>query len=142
MLLWRTSSLRLLTMMDILEGLAGAVWMSAILLVYVKQVLGKGDEWWGYLNASYMLGTIMGGMLVVGLASGLNTRLHRSIFAGAVGSCLLALSFGIFQHPFASLLISFLLGPFFQIQHVAKQTAIQQQTEQALLPRYFGKGHH
>ncbi len=137
LLLWHTSSLRVLTLMGILEGLAGAVWMSAILLVYVKQVLDKGDEWWGYINASYMLGTIMGGMLVVWLASRLNYHLRQAIFAGSIASSLMTLAFGIFHHPLAALLLSFLLGPFFQVQHVAKQTAIQQQTEQALLPKVF-----
>ncbi|NGQ97384.1 MFS transporter [Brevibacillus sp. SYP-B805] len=60
-------ALRVIAVMDVLDGLAGAVWIGAILLVYVKQVLGQGDEWWGFINASYLIGTIAGGVLVVSL---------------------------------------------------------------------------
>jgi len=135
--LWQNHSLRLLTMMDVLEGLAGAIWMSAILLVYVKQGLGQGDEWWGYINASYMLGTIIGGMVVVAMAGWMEKRQYRLMLIGIIGCCLLTLSFGMFVYPFVALGISFLLGPFYQVQFVTKQTAVQQLTDPQKLGKVF-----
>ncbi|WP_134687132.1 MFS transporter [Brevibacillus migulae] len=135
--LWQHHSLRVLTVMDVFEGFAGAIWMSAILLVYVKEGLGQGDEWWGYINASYMLGTIIGGIVVVALAGWMEKSLYRLMLLGIIGCCLLTLSFGLFAYPLVALSISFLLGPFYQVQFVAKQTAIQQLTEPEKLGKVF-----
>jgi len=50
--LWIHKRIRALVIMDIIESLVGTVWIGAITLSFVKEVLGKGEEWWGYINAS------------------------------------------------------------------------------------------
>ncbi|MGF9967060.1 hypothetical protein [Bacillus rhizoplanae] len=66
--LWSNSTLRLVTLMDVIEGIAGQIWIGTITLVYVKEILHKGEQWWGYINASYYIGTIVGGFITIYLA--------------------------------------------------------------------------
>ncbi|MDZ4910739.1 MFS transporter, partial [Clostridium perfringens] len=63
--LWRNPTLRIVTMMDMIEGIAGTIWVGAITLVYVKEVLHQGEAWWGFINASYYVGAIVGGLLML-----------------------------------------------------------------------------
>lgn len=67
--LWRNPTLRIVTMMDMIEGIAGTIWVGAITLVYVKEVLHQGEAWWGFINASYYIGAIAGGLLMLLLSS-------------------------------------------------------------------------
>ena len=56
-------SIRNILILDMLTAFAGAVWISAILYVYVDEVLEKNKAWWGYINAFYSGGFIIGGYL-------------------------------------------------------------------------------
>jgi hypothetical protein len=47
------------------------------MLPFVTHVLKKGEAWWGYLNAAYMLGSITGGAVMLALASRLQDNLPR-----------------------------------------------------------------
>lgn len=58
--LWNNETLRLVTIMDMIEGMAGTIWVGAITLVYVKEALHQDVQWWGYINSSYYIGTILG----------------------------------------------------------------------------------
>jgi MFS family permease len=135
--IWEKPFLRRVLFMEVMEGLAGAVWMAAILLPYVRDVLQKGEEWWGYINASYMLGAILGGTLVLTFARRIQADLRRSIFVGTMGAALVTFAFGWGSDPFLALLLSAVLGPFSQLQQVAKQTALQEGIDETLLPKAF-----
>lgn len=45
-----------ITVMDMIEALAGSVWSSAILLAFTAAVLHETEVWWGMFNASYFIG--------------------------------------------------------------------------------------
>ncbi|WP_249928277.1 MFS transporter [Niallia circulans] len=60
-ILWHNQTLRMVTLMDVIEGMAGSIWVGAITLVYVKEALNQGEQWWGFINASYYVGAILGG---------------------------------------------------------------------------------
>nr|WP_255309741.1 MFS transporter [Brevibacillus sp. WF146] len=130
----RNRRLRLLVAIDVLEGWAGAVWVAAIMLPFVTQVLKKGEAWWGYLNAAYMLGSIAGGAVMLALASRLRDNLPRWVTVGTGASGLVTLLFGASGSPVAALVFSFALGPVFQLQAIAKQTMLQQAAGEADLP--------
>ena len=55
--------MRTLTFMDVCENIAGAVWIGAITLAFVTHDLKQGEEWWGFINAAYYTGAIIGGLL-------------------------------------------------------------------------------
>lgn len=67
-ILWRNQTLRLVTLMDVIEGMAGPIWIGAITLVYVKEALNQGEQWWGFINASYYIGSIFGGIITLFIA--------------------------------------------------------------------------
>ena len=56
--LWIHKRIRALVIMDIIESLFGTIWIGAITLSFVKEVLGKGEAWWGYINGAYYFGSI------------------------------------------------------------------------------------
>ncbi|MGG1662661.1 MFS transporter [Brevibacillus sp. NRS-1366] len=135
---WRVirevASLRLLVAMDIVVGMSGAAWIAAILLPFVHDVLGKGEEWWGYINAGYMLGSIIGGTLLLTFAHRMSRHLYSAILVGSIIACAITFFFGSSTNAFAALLFSFLLGPFLELYLVSKQTVLQQATKEAVLP--------
>lgn len=50
------SLVRVVLIMGSLESIANTAWVSSIVLVYVTNFLHKGDNWWGYINATFFLG--------------------------------------------------------------------------------------
>lgn len=124
--LWNNRTLRTVCVMDLLDGLAGGVWISAILLVYAKQVLHQGEEMWGFLNASYFVGMIVGGLLVYRLADRLHKRMDRYIIVSMGVSAFLTLLFGITHVAWGAILLSIIFGPVHQVLLVGRQTMIQQ----------------
>jgi hypothetical protein len=129
--------LRTVTIADLLECVAGGVWIAAILLVYVKEVLAKGDEWWGFINASYMAGMIAGGIIVLAMEKKMSSHLLRPFFWGTLFSGLITLAFGFTTLPLLALVLSVILGPFHQLQFVSKQTILQSTVEPELLPKVY-----
>ena len=49
----QTPVLKVAARMDLLESMAGAVWVAAILLVFVEEALQAPSQWWGYLNGIF-----------------------------------------------------------------------------------------
>jgi MFS family permease len=135
--IWQTPLLRTVTIADLLECVAGGVWIAAILLVYVKEVLAKGDEWWGFINASYMAGMIAGGIIVLAMEKKMSSHLLRPFFWGTLFSGLITLAFGFTTLPLLALVLSVILGPFHQLQFVSKQTILQSTVEPELLPKVY-----
>lgn len=127
-------TLRLLVAMDIVAGMSGAAWIAAILLPFVHDVLGSGEQWWGYINAGYMLGSIAGGTLLLTFAHRMSRHLYRAILVGSLAAGAITFFFGSSTHAFAALFFSFLLGPFLELFLVSKQTVLQQVTEESVLP--------
>ncbi|MFF0829365.1 MFS transporter [Brevibacillus sp. NPDC003359] len=126
--------LRLLIAMDVVIGLSGGVWVAAIMLPFVLDVLGQGEEWWGYINAGYMLGAIGGGTLLLMYAERMRRHLFRWIVCGTIGVGFFTFCFGSSTNALGALLFSFALGPFLEMVQVSKQTLLQQATEESALP--------
>ncbi|MDF2681033.1 MAG: arabinose transporter permease [Brevibacillus sp.] len=134
MLIRDTPLVRSVVAMDVLIGLSSAVWIAAIMLPFVLDELGRGEEWWGYLNASYMLGSIAGGALLLANTQRLRHQLPRWIVIGTIGSGVVTLCFGSSTNPLLALFFSFALGPMYQMQMISKQTLLQQVTAIDRLP--------
>lgn len=117
----------LLTMMDMSEGLANAVWTSAVLLAFTKEVLNKGEAWWGFINAGYFLGAILGGILAVLFSNQLKKRLGLMIVLGSVSMGITTLLFAYSSNPLLSVILCIMMGPLYQVRDVS-QTVILQDT--------------
>ncbi|SFI81814.1 MULTISPECIES: MFS transporter [unclassified Bacillus (in: firmicutes)] len=135
--LWNNATLRFVTLMDVIEGIAGQIWVGAITLVYVKEILHKGEQWWGYINASYYIGTIVGGIITIYLAKKIQKNLVLSMAAGSFLFSVLTLLYGLSSMPLLSLILCIAMGPAYQIRDVAQQTAFQTNIDVSLLPKVY-----
>ncbi|PCL93801.1 MFS transporter [Paenibacillus lautus] len=135
--LWRIPTLRIVTIMDMVEGIAGTIWVGAITLVYVKEVLHQGEAWWGFINASYYVGAILGGLLMLLLSSFIQKNLIPCMAAGSAVFSLLTLWYGLNSIPVVALILCIAMGPAYQLRDVAQQTALQSSVDQEMLPKIY-----
>jgi MFS family permease len=135
--LWSNKTLRLVTMMDVIEGMAGTIWVGAITLVYVKEVLHQDVQWWGYINASYYIGTILGGLIVMWLSSKIQRNLVFNMAIGSIFFSIFTLLYGLNSVPILSLVLCVLMGPAYQLRDVSQQTAIQSNVGSEILPKVY-----
>ncbi|GGN98915.1 MFS transporter [Saccharibacillus kuerlensis] len=131
----RSRRLRGLTLIDSIDMLGGSVWVGAFTLLFVQEALGKGEEWWGFINAAYFAGAVLGGLLVVALVKRLQRRLFDSMLAGIAGYAVLTIAYAHMTVPAAALLLVLVMGPFAELSMVARRTLIQQSAEEEELPK-------
>lgn len=127
-------SIRNILILDMLTAFAGAVWISAILYVYVDEVLGKNEAWWGYINSFYSGGFIIGGYLFAKLVK---VSGHHMIVVGCFLTSILTVCFIYPQFAVVALVISLFLGIFGQLQMIAQLTILQTHTETDQLGHVF-----
>ncbi|GAX91555.1 MFS transporter [Effusibacillus lacus] len=135
--IWRTPQLRIVTMMDLVEGVANGVWAGALLLVYVKEVLHKGEEWWGFLNSGYVLGLLLGGLLVLSFSRWVDQRLGMSMIAGSFVFSVLTVFFALTSSPVVALILCGLMGPAYQLRDISQRTVFQKHVDETVLPKVF-----
>lgn len=133
--MWQTPLLRILTWSEVLEGLAGGVWISAILLVYVKEALSQGEQWWGFLNASYFIGMILGGLMMLALGNHIQSKVWGFLALSNLLAVILTWGFGYTTWSWLAIGLSVALGPVHQIQQVIKQTLIQKESPLQILAK-------
>ncbi|WP_336761808.1 MFS transporter [Paenibacillus sp. USHLN196] len=124
-LLWKNPTLRLITLMDIAQGLAGSIWIGAITLAFAKEALGRGEGWWGLMNSSYAVGTLLGGILALALAKWIQKHLIASMTMGSLLFSLMTIAYGLNSLPWLALVLCLLMGSVYQIRDAAQQTALQ-----------------
>ncbi|GAB6931851.1 MFS transporter [Calditerricola satsumensis] len=132
--LWRLRPLRPVVTMDAVENLAYGVWTGALMLAYVQEALGRSSVWWGYLNAGYYGGTLLGGLLVWRAARAVERRLVASLVAGALCGSVMTLAFALTSSPAVALVLCLLMGPAFQVRDVAQRTLMQHSVDPLQLP--------
>ncbi|BCB02851.1 MFS transporter [Bacillus sp. KH172YL63] len=109
-----------------LESVSGTVWIAAVLYLYVDQVLGKGEEWWGFINASFFIGLILASMLIFKLHGLFSHHRSRWLPLCMILTSIATLAFAWNQAAWLALVLSFLFGLFDQIKNVIMQTYIQE----------------
>ncbi|QHJ69925.1 MFS transporter [Planococcus halotolerans] len=123
--------------MDIMETIAGTVWIAAILLVFVNDALLADEKWWGFINGSFFLGLIGGSLFCLRFSGWIDQRLSSFIFWGAALSSLVTIFFGLNSLPLLALLLSFLVGVFSQIKNIPQQTVVQTSVPSDQLPTVY-----
>ncbi|EJW14499.1 MFS transporter [Paenibacillus alvei] len=129
--------LRVITWMDILEGVAGGIWIGGVTLVFAQEVLHKDEAWWGYINAAYYAGTIIGGLITLKLSARIHNHLVGTILIGSFGVSLLVYGYAWNTQAFVALAIVVLIGPFYQLRDIAQRTYVQQVTPIEEQPHVF-----
>lgn len=130
---FRIPRLRLLLWMNIWEGLLGAAFAGALLLVFVHERLHAGELWWGWMNGAYLGGFAMVSLLISRL-SGRLQNLNKMLISGSGGYALLTLGLGFTSSPFAALGVMFILGASLSVKDLAERTLYQTSVPAAELP--------
>ncbi|MCA1056543.1 MFS transporter [Rossellomorea aquimaris] len=122
----KNKSLRNLFVIYAIESAAGAVWIAAVLYLYVDLILNRSEAWWGFINSSFFIGLV--------LASYLIYRMHgyfSSKRSGWLPVCMLMTSIATFIFAWNSsalfaLILSLVFGFFDQIKTIILQTFLQE----------------
>ncbi|MEH7650083.1 MFS transporter [Bacillus safensis] len=127
-IIWRNKTVRTLTFMDVCENIAGAVWIGAITLAFVTHDLNQGEEWWGFINAAYYTGAIIGGLLAAWMSQFIQKQLLLFMAAGSFIYAVLTIVYSLNSLPWLALVLCILMGPAYQIRDVSQQTILQTAT--------------
>ncbi|MGE6506018.1 MFS transporter [Bacillus cereus] len=136
-LLFQNPSLRTVTYMDLIETFAGTIWIGAITMAYVTTILHKGEEWWGYINTSYYVGTLIGGLLAWKMSSYIQNNLIRSMSISSLIFSILTFLYGMTSSGFIALFLCVLMGPCYQIRDISQTTVLQSSVAPALLSKMY-----
>lgn len=112
--------------MDMLESIANTAWVSAIVLVFVREVMQAPDVWWGYINATYFVGALLGSALVMRFSERFDKNKRTAIVMGAVLGGLITVAVALSGDRFLILGLSVLIGLFSQIKNIPQASLIQQ----------------
>ena len=134
-LLFQNPSLRTVTCMDLIETFAGTIWIGAITMAYVTTVLHKGEEWWGFINTSYYVGTLIGGLLAWKMSTYIQNNLIRSMAIGSLMFSILTFLYGMTSSGFIALFLCVLMGPCYQIRDISQTTVLQSSVAPSLLSK-------
>jgi MFS transporter, DHA3 family, macrolide efflux protein len=136
-LIFKSRKLTVLTIMDVLENFGHGVWIAAILYVYVETAIGKGEEWWGFINAAFFAGMMAAGYTVYRLSKKMENDLGSIIMAASL--CLLGLNmwFGLTASSWIALFVSFIFGFPQMARDVSQNTLIQQSIREKQLAKVY-----
>ncbi|EIT84495.1 MFS-type transporter yjbB [Fictibacillus macauensis ZFHKF-1] len=121
----RTPVLKTIMHMEFFETMASAVWIAAILYIFVEEALQVEKQWWGFLNGSFFVGLVIGSIVCIQVAHYIDQKRTFFICMGASLSCLATLLFSMTSFPIFALILSFLIGFFGQLKNIPQQTVIQ-----------------
>ncbi|EJR60734.1 hypothetical protein IIO_03068 [Bacillus cereus VD115] len=136
-LLFHHPSLRTVTLMDLIENFAGTIWIGAITMAYVTTVLHKEEEWWGYINTSYYVGTLIGGLLAWKISTYIQKNLILSMTIGSLIFSILTFLYGITSSGFIALSLCVLMGPCYQIRDISQTTVLQSSVAPSLSAKMY-----
>jgi MFS family permease len=111
-----------------LESAAGAVWIAAVLYLYVDIVLQRSEAWWGFINSSFFIGLVIASFLVFKLHSFISQRRHDWLPVCMIMTSLVTLIFAWNQAALFALFLSLIFGAFDQIKTIILQTYLQEST--------------
>ncbi|WP_226659316.1 MFS transporter [Pseudalkalibacillus hwajinpoensis] len=136
-LIWEHPILRIFHIMIFIEAIANVVWIAAILYIFVEEVLLKSEAWWGYLNASFFIGLIAGGMLVSKYTKWFEQYMKVTLLITCFAISILTFLFGLTSVPVIALLLTVLSGLVEQVKSIIMVTIIQKKCLKESLPEVF-----
>jgi MFS transporter, DHA3 family, macrolide efflux protein len=136
-IIWKHPVLRVVHIMIVIEAIANVVWIAAILYIFVEEVLMKSEAWWGYLNASFFIGLIAGGMAVSKYTHWFEHYMKETLLMTCFSISILTFVFGLTSVAVVALLLTVLSGMVEQIKSIAMVTMIQKRCPNESLPEVF-----
>lgn len=138
---WRTIDtvplLKLTAVISILDTFANSVWISSIILAFVQKTLNASQYWWGYINAAYMFGGVLGGVLCYRLSQRIAKNPFSVMITGTTIVALVTFVVSINSNMWILLCLSGLVGIFGELKDIPQTSLIQSRTDNKLLPNVF-----
>lgn len=138
---WRTidtvTLLKLTAVISILDTFANSVWISSIILAFVQKTLNASQYWWGYINAAYMFGGVLGGVLCYRLSQRIAKNPFSVMITGTTIVALVTFVVSINSNMWILLCLSGLVGIFGELKDIPQTALIQSRTDNKLLPNVF-----
>lgn len=121
----RMPAVRALVQMDLIEIFANTVWISAIVLVLVQEVLHLSSDWWGFVNATYMVGTLTGSLICYRFDQKIKENYVGFIILGSLAGSLVTFFVAANSSGLILLLLSFLVGISNQLKNIPQTSLLQ-----------------
>jgi MFS family permease len=121
----RIPVVRGITIMETLEGVSNAIWTSALLLAFTTVVLNAGEEWWGFINAGYFVGAILGSIIVTFNGKILQHKIGVMIGLSGISMGLLTILLSFTTMPLFAVLLCVLMGPMYQARDICQVALMQ-----------------
>lgn len=122
-LLFSFPVLRQLTFIEFIEALIGTIWIGAIQLAFIEEFLNEDTSWWGYFNAAYFAGTMIGAIVIYKFKKLSTLNLYIIIICQIV-YVITVIIFGTIKIPVISVLLIFIMGLVFQTKDILQETLI------------------
>ena len=128
---------RTLVVMEIMEHAPHAVWTSALMLVFVSQALDGSPADWGYQNAAFYAGMLIGAAFAVVIEARLSRRPGCFIIGNAFLFALLTAAYALSPSILAAIILCFAFGPTAALRDVAQDSLLQATVRHDLLGRVY-----
>lgn len=135
--IWEHPVLRMFHIMIFIEAIANVVWIAAILYIFVEEVLMKSEAWWGYLNASFFIGLITGGIVVSKCTQWFERHMKKVLLITCFAISIFTFLFGLTSVPVVALMLTVLSGLVEQIKSIIMVTIIQKKCPKESLSEVF-----
>jgi MFS family permease len=128
---------RALITMEFLEHWPHAVWTAALMLAFTTEALHASATFWGYQNAVYFGGNVVGAAMAVAFASRLGQRPGWAIIINAFLMAALTAVYALSANVWLALVIMLLYGPPMALRDVAQDSLLQSSVESRVLGRVY-----
>ncbi|WP_270182347.1 MFS transporter [Alkalihalobacillus sp. CinArs1] len=136
--IWETPVFRKIHVVIFIESIANVVWIAAIIYVFVSQVLHKSEAWWGYINTTFFIGLLVGGLICTTFSSVIEKNLKQLMLYSSISASALTFLFGFNDIAWIALLLSVLYGIGEQIKGITIETYLQNEATTEELPKIYG----
>ncbi|WP_318614593.1 MFS transporter [Sporosarcina sp. YIM B06819] len=137
LIIWRNPFYRSLHVIIVFEAVANVVWIASILYVFVTEVLGETEAWWGYINTSFFIGMVIGGVLCTRFISLFEKNMKHVLIIFSIGISVITLLFGLATISWLALAFSGINGVFQQLKGIASDTFLQKVATSEELPKMY-----
>ena len=128
---------RTLVVMELLEHIPHAVWTSALMLVFVSEALGGAPSDWGYQNAAFYLGMLLGAVFAVLIVAPLARRPGWFIIGNALLFAVLTVAYALSPTLLFAVILCFTFGPTSALRDVAQDSLLQATVDEDLMGRVY-----
>lgn len=114
------------------------MWIAAIIYIFVSEVLHESEEWWGYINTTFFIGLLIGGLFCTKYSLLLEKNLKRMMLFTSFSVSAVTLLFGFNSIAWMALVLSVLYGIGEQIKSITMETYLQKEASADDLPKIYG----